>query len=89
VLLEDFFSKTQKLKFLLHHLSEEQIESLYSILMNSPTGQVLCEFYFQDDEKQALVEIVPENKIEVDFKPELIETLRAKMGSTQFLELQF
>jgi DNA polymerase-3 subunit alpha len=88
VLLEDVFSKTRKLKFFLHLLSEEQIESLHSILMNSPTGQVSCEFYFQDDEKQTLVEIVPENKIEVDFEPELIETLRAKMGSTRFLELQ-
>jgi DNA polymerase-3 subunit alpha len=88
VLLDDVFSKTRKIKFMLHLLSEEQIQALHSILLNSSAGQVPCEFYFQDDEKEALVEIIPESKFEVEFKPELIETLQAKIGSTQFLELQ-
>lgn len=86
--LEDVFAKARKLRFMLHHLTEVQIESLHSILSASPAGKVPCEFYFRDEEMKTLVEIIPESKFEVDFRPELIEILHSKIGSTQFLELQ-
>jgi len=88
MLLEDVFSKARKLKFMLHQLSEDQIKDLYVILLNYLGGNVPCEFYFHDAEENAVVEIIPETKFEIQFKPELVEALQAKIGSTRFLELQ-
>ena len=86
--LEDIFSKARKLRFMLHYLSEEQIEILNSIILSSSVGKVPCEFFFKDEQQETVVEIVPETKVMIEFKPEFIEALQSQIGFTRFLELQ-